>query len=76
MSFTQKWPKVVLRHFNVTYLNPFDTLRSCKMRLFERQNRGASIGETPTARFCYKNYVSNVGQQVLHRATHSTRYGL
>ena len=46
MSFTQKQPKVVLQHFNVTYLNPFNTLRSCKIRLFKRQNRGMVIGDT------------------------------
>ena len=29
-----------------------------------------------TMKFCYENYVSNVGQQVLHRATHSARFSL
>ena len=46
ISFSQKRPKVVLRHFNVTYVNPFNTLRSCKIRLFQRQNRGIVIKDT------------------------------
>ena len=46
MSFTQKQPKVVFGHFNVAYLNPFNTVTSCKIRLFERQSRGMVIGDT------------------------------
>ena len=65
----------MLRDFNITYLNPFDTLRFGKIRLFERPNRGMLIRATRCHEFTSQEQVLNVDQQLQHWAFNGTRFG-
>ena len=66
---------MMLRDFNITYLNPFDTLRFGKIRLFEWPNRGMLIRATRCHEFTLQDQVLNVDQQVQHWAFNGTRFG-
>ena len=61
MSFSKKWPKMMLRDFSITYLNPFNTLRFGKIRLFERPNRGMLIRATRCHEFTSQEQVLKNG---------------
>ena len=53
--------KMMLRDFNITYLNPFDTLQFGKIRLFERPNRGMLIRATRCHEFTSQEQVLKCG---------------
>ena len=51
----------MLRDFNITYLNPFDTLRFGKIRLFEWSHRGMLIRATRCHEFTLQDQVLKCG---------------
>ena len=61
MSFSKIRPKMILQDFNITYLNPFDTLRFGKIRLFEWPNRGMLIRATRCHEFTLQDQVLKCG---------------
>ena len=51
----------MLRDFNITYLNPFNTLLFGKIRLFEWPNRGMLIRATRCHEFTLQDQVLKCG---------------